>query len=219
VLPSNVGGAQWGGVAVDPERQIAVVPVNRVAAVVQLIPRERYDETRARAEDRRLGSKYQYNEMLGTPYVMRRRVLLSRSGLPCTPPPFGTLVAINLETGERRWEVPLGTPSQLMDRARAARIPADWGSPNLGGPMVTAGGLVFIGAALDRSLHAYDIESGRELWRGRLPQSGKATPMSYRLASGDQLVAISVGGGGPFGKGDYVVAFHLSRATSPPAKH
>ncbi len=209
VLPSNIGGAHWGGVAVDPVRQIAVVPVNRVAAVVQLIPRERYHEAGAKAEDMRLKRKYEYNEMLGTPYVMRRRILLSPGGVPCTPPPFGTLVAIDLKTGKQLWEVPLGLPLGLADSAQAARIPAGWGSPNLGGPIITAGGLVFIGAALDRTLHAYDLETGRELWRGPLPASGKATPMSYRVASGEQLVAIAVGGGDVFGKGDYVVASHL----------
>jgi quinoprotein glucose dehydrogenase len=209
VLPSNIGGAHWGGVAVDPVRQIAVVPVNRVAVVVQLIPREQYHEDSAMAEDMRLGREYEYNQMQGTPYVMRRRVILSPAGLPCTPPPFGTLVAINLKTGTRLWEVPLGSLTGLMDSVRAAKIPAGWGSPNLGGPIVTAGGVVFIGAALDRWLHAYDIETGRELWRGRLPESGKATPMSYRLASGEQYVAIAVGGGEEFGKGDYVVAFRL----------
>ncbi len=210
VMPSNIGGAHWGGVAVDPVRQIAVVPVNRVAVVVQLIPREQHHEASALAEDKRLGREYEYNEMKGTPYVMRRRVILSPSGLPCTAPPFGTLVAISLQTGTRRWEVPLGSPTRQLDSTRAAQVPAEWGSPNLGGPMVTAGGLVFIGAALDRWLHAYDIETGKELWRGPLPESGKATPMSYRLASGDQYVAIAVGGGEEFGKGDYIVAFRLS---------
>jgi len=71
--------------------------------------------------------------------------------------------------------------------------------------------VVFIGAALDRWLHAYDIETGRELWKGPLPESGKATPMSYRLASGQQFVVICVGGGGVFGAGDYVVAFTLTK--------
>jgi quinoprotein glucose dehydrogenase len=209
VLPSNIGGAHWGGVAVDPVRQIAVVPVNRVAAVVQLIPRGQYHEASAMKEDMRLKRDYEYNEMRGTPYVMRRRILTGPSGAPCTPPPFGTLVAIDLKTGRRLWDVPLGSPSAMMDST--AKIPAGLGSPNLGGPIVTAGGLVFIGAALDRSLHAYDIETGRELWRGRLPASGKATPMSYRLPSGEQFVAIAVGGGDVFGKGDYVIAFHLRR--------
>jgi len=209
VMPSNIGGAHWGGVAVDPVRQIAVVPVNRIAAVVQLIPRDRFHHDQAIAEDKRLGHDYEYNEMRGTPYVMRRRILLSPAGLPCTPPPFGTLVAIDLKTGSRLWEVPLGSPARLVPPEQAARIPAEWGSPSLGGPIVTAGGIVFIGAALDRWLHAFDIETGRELWRGSLPESGKATPMTYRLASGEQIVAIVVGGGGAWGVGDYVVAFRL----------
>src|SRR5436190_2242393 len=211
VMPSNIGGAHWGGVAVDPVRQIAVIPVNRVAAVVQLIPREQYDHERAMAEDKRLKRDYEYNEMLGTPYVMRRRILLGPSGLPCTPPPFGTLVAVSLATGRRLWEVPLGSPTRLVPPEQAAKIPDAWGSPNFGGPIVTAGGVVFIGAALDRWFHAYDVETGRELWRGPLPESGKATPMSYQLASGKQLVVVCVGGGGVFGAGDYVVAFTLTK--------
>jgi len=209
VMPSNIGGAHWGGLAVDPVREVAVVPVNRLAAMVQLLPREGFDLARVRAAEQRLGDDYEYNFMRGTPYVMRRRMLLSPSRMPCTPPPFGTLVAISLKTGSRLWEVPLGTIAALTgDTARA--LP-EWGSPNLGGPIVTAGGLVFIGAALDRSLHAFDIETGREVWRGSLAESGKATPMSYRLASGEQFVAIAVGGGGAWGAGDSVVAFHLRR--------
>ena len=209
VMPSNIGGAHWGGVAIDPVREIAVVPVNRIAAMVQLIPREGFDQERARAADQRLGQDYEYNSMPGTPYFMRRRMLLAPSRLPCTPPPFGTLVAIDLKTGGRLWEVPLGSFTRPLDPGLAAKVPPGWGSPNLGGPIVTAGGVVFIGAALDRWLHAYDVESGRELWRGALPESGKATPMSYRLASGEQFVAISVGGGGAWGTGDSVVAFRL----------
>jgi quinoprotein glucose dehydrogenase len=211
VIPSNAGGAHWGGVAIDVERQIAVVPVNRVAAVVQLIPRKGFDIKRARAEDERFGREYEYNPMQGTPYFMRRRILLGPSGLPCTPPPFGTLVAIDLATGARKWEVPLGSVAGLVTPEMAAKLAPDWGSPNLGGPIVTAGGVVFIAATLDRALHAHDVETGRELWRGALPASGKATPMSYRLASGEQYVAISVGGGDVWGKGDWVVAFRLSR--------
>ena len=210
LMPSNIGGAHWGGVAVDPVRQIAVVPVNRIAAVVQLIPREDFHHEQAMAEDKRLGRDYEYNGMWGTPYVMRRRILLSPSGMPCTPPPFGTLVAIDLKTGRRLWEVPLGSFTRPLEPGQAAKVPAEWGSPNLGGPIVTAGGIVFIGAALDRWLHAYDIETGRELWRGPLPESGKATPMTYQLAAGEQFVAIAVGGGGAFGAGDYVVAFRLA---------
>jgi quinoprotein glucose dehydrogenase len=211
VLPSNIGGAHWGGVAVDPERQIAVVPVNRIAAMVQLIPRQGFDLKRARKDDERLGHDYEYNMMHGTPYVMRRRILLSPSGVPCTPPPFGTLVAIDLRTGARLWESPLGSVAGLVGPEMAAKLAPDWGSPNLGGPIVTAGGVVFIAAALDRALHAFDVETGRELWCGALPASGKATPMSYQLASGEQYVVVTAGGGDVWGKGDHVVAFRLPR--------
>jgi quinoprotein glucose dehydrogenase len=209
VLPSNIGGAHWGGVAFDPVRQIVVVPVNRIAAMVQLIPRETFDRDRFRAEDQRLGMDYEYNPMRGTPYWMRRRLLRSPSGLPCTPPPFGSLVAVDLKSGAKLWDVPLGSLTRILPPEAAARVPESWGSINLGGPIVTAGGVVFIGAALDRWFRAFDIETGRQLWRGPLPESGKASPMSYRLASGEQFVAITVGGGGAFGAGDHVIAFKL----------
>lgn len=209
VLPSNIGGAHWGGLAWDPERRIAVVPVNRVAAEVQLIRRDDVDLREARAESERLNLGYEYNVMRGTPYVMRRRILLAPSGLPCTAPPFGTLVAVDLDAGDHLWEVPLGSLERMVPPG--TDLPAGWGSINLGGPIATAGGVVFIGAALDRALKAYDIETGRELWRGPLPASGRATPMTYRLESGKQLVAIAVGGAGPFGEGDHIVAFSLEQ--------
>ncbi len=212
VLPSNIGGAHWGGVAVDPVRQIAVVPVNRIAAMVQLIPREGFDLGGTRSQEQRLGDDYEYNFMRGTPYIMRRRLLLAPSRVPCTPPPFGALVAIDLRSGGRKWDVPLGSMSRLFGAEAAAAKATDWGSVNLGGPIVTAGGLVFIGAALDNRLHAYDVDTGRELWHGELPASAKATPMSYQLASGGQFVAVAVGGGGAWGAGDHIVAFRLPRA-------
>jgi len=196
-------------VTVDPVRQIAVVPVNRIASVVQLIPRDEFDRDRFRAEDARLGHDYEYNMMMGTPYVMRRRILLGPSGLPCSPPPWGALVAVDLKTGGKLWETPLGSFTRPFGPEVAAQIREEWGSPNLGGPIATAGGVVFVGAALDRWLRAYDIETGRELWRGPLPESGRATPMSYQLRSGEQFVVIAVGGGDDFGTGDYLVAFHF----------
>jgi quinoprotein glucose dehydrogenase len=204
VIPSNIGGAHWGGVAIDPSRQLAIVPVNRLPAVVQLIPAEGVNPDSMRIARERFG--FEYTRMRGTPFVMRRRILRAPSGLPCSPPPFGTLVAVSLTTGERVWEVPLGTISALA--GEGAQVPANWGSPTLGGPIVTAGGLVFIAATLDRSIRAFDVDTGRELWRGDLPVSGKATPMTYRV-NGKQYVVVSAGGGGVWGRGDWVVAFAL----------
>ena len=147
VIPSNIGGAHWGGVAIDPTRQLAIVPVNRLAAMVQLIPVEQLNTDSMRVASQRFG--FEYTRMRGTPFVMRRRILRAPSGLPCSPPPFGTLVAVSLTTGERVWEVPLGTVTGLAPAG--ASVPADWGSPTLGGPIATAGGLVFMAGTLDRS--------------------------------------------------------------------
>jgi quinoprotein glucose dehydrogenase len=208
VVPSNVGGAHWGGLAYDPTRQIVVVPVNRVAAVVQLIPADKLDRAEAKREESRLG--YQYTRMHGTPYVMRRRILRAPSGLPCTPPPFGTLVAVSLTTGTKVWEVPLGSLAALVPPEARSQVPADWGSINLGGPVITAGGLVFMAGTLDQSIRAFDVETGKELWRGELPAGGKATPMTYRLSEGGrQYLVVAAGGGSVWGAGDHVVAFAL----------
>jgi len=207
VVPSNIGGAHWGGVAVDEQRGIAVVPVNRIAALVQLLPAEGFDADSAEAASERVGEDFEYTRMRGTPYVMRRRLLLGPSGLPCTPPPFGSLVAVNLTTGAPLWSVPLGA---FPTREGVPPPPAGWGSPNLGGPIVTATGLVFIAATLDRAIRAFDIGTGRELWRAPLPAGGRATPMTYELG-GRQFVVVAAGGGGAFGAGDALVAFALPR--------
>jgi quinoprotein glucose dehydrogenase len=152
--------------------------------------------------------------MLGTPYVVWRRILLSPLGLPCTPPPFGALVGISLTTGQKLWEVPLGTTRDLFASRIWLPLAFGWGTPNLGGPIATGGGLVFVAAAMDDYLRAFDIETGQELWRGRLPAGGQATPMTYRVA-GDprQFVVVAAGGHGRLGtrRGDAVVAFALSQ--------
>ncbi len=211
VLPSNIGGAHWGGLAFDPARQVAVVPVNRIAAYVQLIRLDQLNTAEATQNESRLGD--QYTRMHGTPFVMRRRILIGPSGLPCAPPPWGSLVAIDLRTGARAWDVPLGDAAALKPemKAQAAAAPP-LGTPNLGGPIITAGGIVFIGAAMDHVLRAFDIETGRELWKGPLPGGARATPMTYQVSPGGrQFVVVAVGGSEDWGKGDYVVAFALPK--------
>lgn len=232
-LPSNIGGAHWGGVAFDPARQLAIVPVNTIAAVVQLIPRAAYT---ALMDTMRDNGGWEYAPMRGTPYGMRRTFLLAPDGVPCTPPPFGLLVAANVETGTIAWSVPLGAARPLapnrgaqgaagagvntgVDAQGAANsdspTPQSLGSVNLGGAIVTGGGLVFIGATLDQELRAFDVENGQELWHAKLPAGAKATPMTYAV-HGRQYVAIAAGGDGAyFGKSDEIVVFALPAARAP----
>lgn len=140
---------------------------------------------------------------------MSREPIASPLRLPCNPPPWGALSAVDLASGTIRWQVPLGTTRDYLP----IPIAAHWGTPNFGGPIITAGGLVFIGAAMDNYLRAFDIDTGRELWEGRLPAGGQAMPMTYRLrADGIQYVLIAAGGHGKLGTklGDSLVAFTLS---------
>jgi quinoprotein glucose dehydrogenase len=206
VIPSNIGGPQWGGLAFDSVRQVAVIPVNRTATVVQLIPRIQYDSTKEESD-------WQYTGMTGTPYVVRRQSLVSGDGWPCTPPPFGALVAVSLETGRTLWTVPLG--SQRANRAaEGVDDPAAdrWGTSILGGPIITASGLVVVAGTNDRFVRAFDITDGRELWRGQLPGRGKATPMTYEVR-GRQYLVVAAGGDALADSGAAVVAFALPERT------
>jgi quinoprotein glucose dehydrogenase len=188
ILPSNIGGAHWGGLTFDPVRQIAVVPVNRLAAMVQLIPATTTMMDSLRSSRSRIG--FEDTRMRGTPYIMRRKILFVPPGVACTPDPPAALVAIDLNTGTKAWESPI--------------------LPNLGGPISTAGGVVFMAGTIDSYIRAFDIESGRELWKAELPGGGKATPMTYRGADGRQYVVIAAGGDGETWKpSDAIVAFAL----------
>ena len=140
--------------------------------------------------------------------MARLGVLLSPLGVPCNAPPWGTLAALDLSARELRWEVPLGTTRDLAPLG----IALPWGLPNMGGPIATAGGLSFIGAALDDYLRAFDTETGEELWKARLPAGGQATPMTYRVReNGRQFVVIAAGGHAQMRtrRGDSLVAFAL----------
>jgi quinoprotein glucose dehydrogenase len=211
MLPANVGGAHWGGVAYDGDRGIAIVPNNRLAAVVKLIPREEWKTMREKlTQGERIGKEF--TDMRGTPYVMQREIWLSSRRSSCTAPPFGSLTAIDLKSGKTLWDVPLGT-GEGLDKIGLPPLPPNSGMVNLGGAITTAGGLVFIGATLDAYFRAFDVETGRELWKFKLPAGGKATPMTYRGADGRQYVVISAGGDGKaWGMADSVLAFALPRA-------
>jgi quinoprotein glucose dehydrogenase len=202
MYPGNGGGSNWGSVAVDPQRQLLIANVSDFPFSVALLPAEGYEQAR------RENPGIEISPQRGTPFAMRREVVLSPLGVPCNPPPWGTLAAVDLGSGEIRWQVRLGT---IRDIAPIP-LPIKLGTPNLGGPLVTASGLVFIGAAMDDYLRAFDIESGRELWKARLPAGGQATPMSYRVRpGGKQYLVIAAGGHGRGGTrlGDFIVAFAL----------
>jgi len=205
--PSYFGGSNWGSVAIDHVRGLLITNTSRMASVLRLIPRDEYTARMKAAEDAgEIPPLWEPQE--GTPYAMTRDFLVSFWGLPCSPPPWGTLVAIDLATGELRWEVPLGTTEDISPLP----IGLPLGVPSQGGPIVTASGLIFVAAAMDDYLRAFDIESGKELWRGRLPAGGQATPLTYRThAGGRQFVVIAAGGHALMEtkSGDAVVAFSL----------
>ena len=204
VLPGISGGTNWGGLSHDPVRGLMIANLSHIAFVITLVPREQLQREWA---DIPPSVRRQYSPQRGTPYPVRVQLLTSPGGILCNPPPWGTLAAVDLTSGDVRWEVPLGTTPELSAVPEARH----WGSPNYGGTLTTAGGLVFIAAARDTALRAFDVETGTVLWEADLPTSAQATPMTYRSASGKQFVVIAAGGHTGFGtkRGDHVVAFAL----------
>lgn len=204
-IPGNVGGMNWSGMSFDPTRNLLFVNTNVLPFEVKLIPRDEYNKMRETGATNRV--KGEFGRQTGTPYAMYREPLMSPTGTPCIPPPWGKLTAVDMTTGEIRWDVPLGRIPQLALFGSKA---AEYGSINLGGSMVTAGGLVFISAAMDEKLRAFDSETGKVIWEGQLPASAQAAPMTYSI-DGKQFVVICAGGHGKLGtkRGDSVVAFAL----------
>jgi quinoprotein glucose dehydrogenase len=198
VFPGNVGGVNWGSAAYDPSHHIMVANTNRLIAWMKLIPRDQYAAEHKKDQDNRIFGEF--GDQKGAPYGLYRTFLFSPAKLPCNEPPWGTTEAVDLFTGKTVWDVPLGTmvPGQQT------------GSLNLGGPMITAGGLVFTSAAMDLYLRAFDIETGKELWKCQLPAGGQAIPMSYSI-HGKQYIVMAAGGHGKLRtkQGDYVLAFAL----------
>jgi len=205
VAPSNAGGIHWGGVSYDPNTNLLVTNINRLVAVIRLVPRERIEEEDGKPGSMRAETGWQN----GTPYVLKRDYLIdfeSKTISMQTQPPWGTLLAIDMNSGELKWEVPLG----FMYDPREYPDAIHWGSLNFGGALTTSGGLTFVAGTHDNFFRAFETKTGKLLWQDQLPAGGQATPMSYVL-NGKQFVVIAAGGHGKLGTklGDAVVAYAL----------
>lgn len=218
VFPGNFGVIDWGGVAVDPVRQVAFANPDYMAFLSRLIPREKLTEQGKRESVQTpaggsdvAGSKADEsgaNPMHGTPYAVELNPFLSPVGLPCQAPPWGYVAGLDLRSGKVTYKLKNGTVRDLSP----IPLPFKMGVPSLGGPIVTAGGVAFLTSTLDYYVRAYDLTTGRTLWQDRLPAGGQATPMSYRSpAGGRQFVVVVAGGHGSLGTktGDSVIAYAL----------
>ena len=198
LFPGTNGGANWGGGSFDPETHTLYVNSMDVGMLFRMV-------------ERPAGSAIPYRTQgSGSPNSRFWDPDLN----PCQRPPWGHLTAIDLDNGTFRWRSVLGVVDKLIERG----LPPT-GAPNIGGSMVTAGGLVFIGATNDSRLRAFDKETGKELWVTKLPASAHATPMSFRgPKSGRQYVVVAAGGGNKYNKvySDSLIAFALP--SSPDAQ-
>lgn len=196
-VPGNAGGVAWGGPAYDEKNGLLIVNTNRFATILKLIPRDQVEAWQKNTGEARFS--YEFGRQQGTPYAMVRAPFITPGRLPCTEPPWGALTALDLNTGKKRWETPLGSWQGH-----------DLGSPSLGGPLVTAGGLTFIAASADAHLRAFDSATGKVVWQVELPAAAQATPMTFQW-KGKQYIVISVGGHAKLKTklGDSVIAFSL----------
>ena len=217
MYPGSLGGPNWGGGALLGDSGILLTNVNNVAFTGRLIPTPQDIDPQTKKRDHPAAGHRMQVTMDGTPYNIEIGSLQSPLGIPCNPPPWGKLVAVDLIGGTILWETALGSVHEMGPVTAPFHI--EWGTPNLGGGIATAGGLFFIGATMDRQLRAFDVANGETLWQVTLPIDATATPMTY-LYRGRQYVVINAGGHHMFnrGYGDYLHAFALPRqpeATSP----
>ncbi len=181
VVPGIIGGINWSGFAWDAAHERLIVAVSNLPYRAQLIPADQF------ASGTRGDIRGNVAAQRGTPYAVARGPFMAPSGKSCVPPPWGELVALDLAAGKIAWRQPLGTMSELFS------ADAGTGSVILGGPIVTAGGVIFAGGTLDRRFHALSAETGKELWSAELPASAHAQPMTYEIG-GKQYVVVAAGG-------------------------
>ena len=205
IYPGNFGVFNWGGVAVDPVRQVMFGMPTYLAFTSKLIPRADVPPP----GDNTKGSEQGLNRNEGAPYAVVMGPFLSPLGIPCQAPPWGYVAGVDLRTGQIAYKHRNGTVYDMTPLP----LPFKVGVPGIGGPMITAGGVAFLAAAVDDYLRAYDLTTGRQLWQARLPAGGQSTPMTYAVADGRQFVVIVAGGHGTVGTkpGDYVMAYALPK--------
>ncbi len=203
IYPGNFGTFNWGSVAVDPERQVMFGMPTYLAFTSQLVPASQIPP---RGQDEK-GSEQGLNRNDGAPYGVFMGPFLSPLKIPCQAPPWGYVAGVDLKTGKTVYKHKNGTTRDMTPLPLAFNV----GVPGIGGPMITKGGVVFMGAAVDDFLRAYDLTSGKVLWKGRLPAGGQSTPMTYTAGDNKQFVLIVAGGHGSIGTkpGDYVMAYTL----------
>jgi len=208
--PGYLGGMEWGGVSVDPTRGLMVVNWNRVSNYTRLIPRAVADAAGLAPAEDHISGMGEPVAQAGTPFAAATGGFLSPLGVPCTSPPYGLITAVDLNTREIFWTVPHRNMRANGPRGIPSMLPITMGVPTLGGSVTTGSGLIFIAASMERAMQAMDVETGKVLWKERLPFAGHATPMTYiSPRSGRQFVVIAAGGHGAMGSqiGDSIVAF------------
>jgi quinoprotein glucose dehydrogenase len=209
IYPGNFGVFNWGSIAVDPQRQIAFATPASLAFVSRLVPRADDTTLYVQGKDRPNDSLPALNENFGAPFAVKLSAFTSVLGLPCQAPPWGHVAAADLRSGKVIWKHKNGT----VRDSSPVPLPFAMGVPNLGGPVMTAGGVAFLSGTLDQYVRGYDTGNGKELWRSRLPAGGQATPMTYRGSDGRQYVLVAAGGHGSLGTrtGDHVIAYALPK--------
>jgi quinoprotein glucose dehydrogenase len=206
VFPGNLGMFEWGGIAVDTDRQIAIANPIALPFVSRLIPRGPGNPIQPVPGAKGSGTETGIQPQYGIPFGVTLNAFMSPFGLPCKQPAWGFISAIDLKTNQIVWKKRIGT----VRDSSPIPLPFKMGMPMLGGPIITAGGVAFIGATADNYIRGFDVNNGKQLWQARLPAGGQATPMSYAV-NGRQFVVIAAGGHGSFGTklGDYVIAYAL----------
>lgn len=206
--PATAGGNNWGGASVDPRTNTLFVNTSQVVQVLRLIPRESYEAEVREATGGSLegGNESGFHPQEGSPYGIELFEWRTGLGLPCWRPPYGTFSAYDLDTGERLYEVPFGLSQQWGFFGLRA-----WGSPTLGGPVATSGGLVFIGASMDDRVRALDAATGEEVWSDVVAAPAVSTPAVFTHEGADYVV-FAVGGNSILKErvADQVVAYRLA---------